>query len=131
MVIPTIVRMNTEVQLKINPESYLRFWCFERSWFLKVECLNPSLHNAQEWCLMKKQFQPTNTLLINWMITSVHSFNRAFTDVSSAFAVTQVAKHFRPFYKGTLIINKGFNKETGIKCWRWRCWFGSLWRSIY
>jgi hypothetical protein len=25
MVIPTIVRMNTEVQLKINPESYLRF----------------------------------------------------------------------------------------------------------
>jgi N-ethylmaleimide reductase len=28
---------------------------------------------------------------------------------------TEVAKHFRPFYKGTLIINKSFNKETGIK----------------
>jgi hypothetical protein len=30
------------------------------------------------------------------------------------FAVTEVAKHFE-FYKGTLIINKSFNKETGIK----------------
>lgn len=28
------------------------------------------------------------------------------------FAVTEVAKHFRPLYKGTLIINRGFNKET-------------------
>lgn len=28
------------------------------------------------------------------------------------YAVTQVAKHFRPLYKGTLIINKGFNKTT-------------------
>jgi N-ethylmaleimide reductase len=26
-----------------------------------------------------------------------------------------VAKHFRPLYKGTLIINKGFNGETGNK----------------
>ncbi|RWZ88554.1 MAG: alkene reductase [Hydrotalea sp. AMD] len=28
------------------------------------------------------------------------------------FAVTQVAKHFRPLYQGTLMINKGFNKAS-------------------
>lgn len=28
------------------------------------------------------------------------------------FAVMQVAKHFRPLYNGTLMINKGFNKAT-------------------
>ena len=28
------------------------------------------------------------------------------------FAVMQVAKHFRPLYNGTLVINKGFNKAT-------------------
>jgi N-ethylmaleimide reductase len=29
--------------------------------------------------------------------------------------VVEVAKHFRPLYKGTLIINKGFTGETGNK----------------
>jgi N-ethylmaleimide reductase len=41
-------------------------------------------------------------------------FTEPFTDVTDVpHAVGEVAKHFRPLYKGTLIINKGFNKETG------------------
>lgn len=37
-----------------------------------------------------------------------------FTNVADVpFAVNEVAKHFRPLYHGTLIINKGFNKESG------------------
>ena len=41
-------------------------------------------------------------------------FMEPFNDVSEVpFAVTEVAKHFRPLYNGTLIINNGFNKETG------------------
>ena len=31
------------------------------------------------------------------------------------FAVPHVAKHYRPLYNGTLIINKGFTKATAIK----------------
>ncbi len=31
------------------------------------------------------------------------------------FAVTAIAKHFRPLINGTLIINKGFNKATATK----------------
>ena len=39
-----------------------------------------------------------------------------FTDVSEVpYAVTEVAKHFRPMYNGLLMINKGFTKETGNK----------------
>ena len=39
-----------------------------------------------------------------------------FTPVADIpYAVAQVAKHFRPLYKGTLIINKGFSGETGNK----------------
>jgi N-ethylmaleimide reductase len=29
------------------------------------------------------------------------------------FAVTNIAKHFRPLYKGTLMINSGFTQEKG------------------
>ncbi|MBO0593707.1 alkene reductase [Cellulophaga sp. E16_2] len=37
-----------------------------------------------------------------------------FTDVSEIpFAVTEIARHFRPLYDGTLMINSGFTYETG------------------
>jgi N-ethylmaleimide reductase len=49
------------------------------------------------------------------MITSVHSFNGAFTDVSEVPCSNSSSQTFQTVYKGTLIINKGFNKETGIK----------------
>jgi N-ethylmaleimide reductase len=39
-----------------------------------------------------------------------------FTPVDNVpFAVAEVAKHFRPLYTGTLILNKGFNGESGNK----------------
>ncbi|UZD21117.1 alkene reductase [Algoriphagus halophytocola] len=37
-----------------------------------------------------------------------------FTDVSEKpYLVTEIAKHFRPLYKGTLVINAGFDQEKG------------------
>ncbi|WP_339876115.1 alkene reductase [uncultured Algoriphagus sp.] len=39
-----------------------------------------------------------------------------FTDVSEIpFLVSHIAKHFRPLYKGTLVINAGFDQEKGNK----------------
>ena len=39
-----------------------------------------------------------------------------FTDVSgNENAIQEVAKHFRSFYKGIIIINRGFTKETAAK----------------
>ena len=39
-----------------------------------------------------------------------------FTDVSEIpYAVTQIAKHFRPLYNGTLMINSAFDQEKGNK----------------
>jgi N-ethylmaleimide reductase len=39
-----------------------------------------------------------------------------FTDVSDIpYAVTEIAKHYRPLYKGKLIINNGFDQESGNK----------------
>ena len=80
--------------------------------------LNPSLHNAQGM-ILDEQITPTHEYIINRLndygLAYIH-LTEPFTDVSEVhFAVTEVAKHFRPFYKGTLIINKSFNKETGIK----------------
>ena len=38
------------------------------------------------------------------------------TDISgNKFAVQQIAKHYRPLYKGTLIINRSFDKDKGNK----------------
>jgi len=39
-----------------------------------------------------------------------------FTDVTDVpGAIQEVAKHFRKIYNGTIIINRGFNKETAIR----------------
>jgi N-ethylmaleimide reductase len=39
-----------------------------------------------------------------------------FTDVSEIpYLVTEIAKHYRPMYKGTLAINAGFDQEKGNK----------------
>lgn len=80
--------------------------------------LNPSLHNAQGM-MLDEQTIPTHEYIINRLndygLAYIH-LTEPFTPVDDVpFAVTEVAKHFRPFYKGTLIINKSFTKETGIK----------------
>ncbi|WP_188051204.1 alkene reductase [Flavobacterium sp. GP15] len=80
--------------------------------------LNPSLHNAQGMMLDKDTI-PTHEYIVNRLndygLAYVH-LTEPFTPVEDVpYAVNEVAKHFRPFYNGTLIINKGFTKETGSK----------------
>lgn len=80
--------------------------------------LNPSMHNAQGM-MVDEETIPTHEYIVNKLndygLAYVH-LTEPFTDVTNVpFAVTEIAKHFRPLYKGTLIINKSFNKESGIK----------------
>ena len=80
--------------------------------------LNPSLHNAQGMMLDELTI-PTH----EYIITRLNDYGLAYVHLTEPyapvddvpFAVTEVAKHFRPFYKGTLIINKSFTKATGEK----------------
>jgi N-ethylmaleimide reductase len=78
--------------------------------------LNPSLHGL--FGMMVDQLTiPTFEYIVNRLndygLAYLH-LTEPFTPVENVpFAVTEVAKHFRPKFEGTLIINKGFNKETG------------------
>ncbi|MDB5207637.1 MAG: NADH:flavin oxidoreductase [Flavisolibacter sp.] len=79
---------------------------------------NPSSHNV-----FGMQIDEVTIPTFEYIIKRLNDYGLAyihltepFTDVANVpFAVTEVAKHFRPLYNGTLIINKGFNKETGTK----------------
>jgi NADH:flavin oxidoreductases, Old Yellow Enzyme family len=77
--------------------------------------LNPSLHGIQGMMLDEE------TIAVHdYIVEKLNDYNLAylhltepFTDVSgNALAIQEVAKHFRPVYKGALIINRGFNKAT-------------------
>ena len=80
--------------------------------------LNPSLHNLFG-ITVDEETIPT----FEYIVQRLNSYNLAYLHLSEPFtpvdevpyAVKEVAKHFRPLYKGTLIINKGFNQETGNK----------------
>ena len=58
-----------------------------------------------------------------YIIKKLNDYNLAyihlsepFTDVSEIpYAVSEIAKHFRPLYNGTLMINTSFDKEKGNK----------------
>lgn len=78
--------------------------------------LNPSLHNAFGMTLDEETI-PTFEYIVkqlnNYNLAYVH-LSEPFTDVSEVpHAVTNIAKHFRPLYKGTLIINSEFDQEKG------------------
>ncbi len=75
---------------------------------------NPSAHNLFGM-VIDEQTIPTFEYIIrrlnDYGLAYIH-LTEPFNDVSEVpFAVQEVAKHFRPFYTGTLIINKGFTKE--------------------
>ncbi len=79
---------------------------------------NPSLHGlfGME---MDEQTIPTFEYIINKLndydLAYIH-LSEPFTDVSNVpYAVKHIAKHFRPMYKGTLMINGGFNQEKAHK----------------
>ena len=79
---------------------------------------NPCAHN-----LFGMEIDELTIPTFEYIINRLTSYGLAyihltepFTDVNEVpFAVTEVAKHFRPLYQGTLIINKGFNKESATR----------------
>ena len=79
---------------------------------------NPSL-NGVFGMTMDEETIPT----FEYIIKKLNDYNLAyihlsepFTDVSDIpYAVEHIAKHFRPLYNGTLMINSGFDQESGNK----------------
>lgn len=80
--------------------------------------LNPSLHG-----IMGILVDDETIALYDYILNRLNNYGLAyihliepFTDVSGVSgAIQEVAKHFRKIYKGTIIINRGFNKETANK----------------
>ncbi|SIQ66495.1 alkene reductase [Maribacter ulvicola] len=79
---------------------------------------NPSL-DGMFGITMDENTIPT----FEYIIKELNDYNLAyihlsepFTDVSEIpYAVKNIAEHFRPLYNGTLIINAGFDQESGNK----------------
>tara|TARA_R110002051_G_scaffold325867_1_gene432613 strand:- start:153200 stop:154303 length:1104 start_codon:yes stop_codon:yes gene_type:complete len=79
---------------------------------------NPSLHGLFGMT-MDEETIPTFEYLISklndYALAYVH-LSEPFSDVSEVpYAVTEIAKHFRPLYQGTLMINTAFDQEKGNK----------------
>ncbi|MGM1054453.1 MAG: alkene reductase [Bacteroidota bacterium] len=80
--------------------------------------LNPSMDGIFGM-KMDEETIPT----FDYIIKKLNDYNLAylhlsepFTDVSAIpYAVTEIAKRYRPIYKGTIIINGGFDQEKGNK----------------
>ncbi len=80
--------------------------------------LNPSLHGAFGMTLDKETI-PTFDYIVerlnDYNLAYVH-LSEPFTDVTNVpYAEPNIAKRYRPKYKGTLIINNNFNQEKGNK----------------
>jgi N-ethylmaleimide reductase len=79
---------------------------------------NPSL-NGLFGMTMDEDTIPTFEYIIkklnDYNLAYVH-LSEPFTDVSDIpYAVTEIAKHFRPLYNGTLLINSDFDQDKGNK----------------
>ncbi len=77
---------------------------------------NPSLHKIFGITATEESI-PTFDYIIEKLnaydLAYVH-LSEPFTDVSDVpYLETQIAKHYRKIYKGTLMINGGFNRESG------------------
>ncbi|MDP2068205.1 MAG: alkene reductase [Lutibacter sp.] len=77
---------------------------------------NPSMHKLHG-ITVDEETIPTFEYIIkklnDYQLAYVH-LSEPFTDVSIVpFAVKEIAKHFRPLYHGTLMINGGFTQKTG------------------
>lgn len=78
--------------------------------------LNPSLHGVFGMT-MDEETIPTFDYIINklneYSLAYLH-LSEPFTDVSAlAFSEKEIAKRYRPIYKGTIIINAAFDQEKG------------------
>lgn len=79
---------------------------------------NPSL-NGIFGMTMDEETIPTFEYIIkklnDYDLAYIH-LSEPFNDVSDIpYAVKHIAKHFRPLYKGTLMINAGFDQDSGNK----------------
>jgi len=79
---------------------------------------NPSL-NGMFGITMDEDTIPTFEYIIkklnDYDLAYIH-LSEPFTDVSDiSYAVKNIAKHFRPLYNGTLMINAGFDQDSGNK----------------
>lgn len=80
--------------------------------------LNPSLNG-----IMGISVDDETIEFYNYVVNRLNDYGLAyihliepFTDVTTnTDAIQEVAKHFRKIYNGTIIINRGFNKETATK----------------
>lgn len=80
--------------------------------------LNPSLHG-----IMGIEVDQETIATYDYIVNKLNGYSLAylhliepFTDVSgNAHAIPEVAKHFRKIYNGSIIINRGFNKQTASK----------------
>ncbi|MEL4307869.1 alkene reductase [Joostella sp. CR20] len=78
--------------------------------------LNPSMHG-----MFGMQADEETIPTFDYIVEKLNDYNLAylhlsepFTDVSEVpFLVTEIAKHYRPLYNGTLMINTNFNQESG------------------
>lgn len=80
--------------------------------------LNPSL-NGVFGMTADEETIPTFEYIVkklnDYDLAYLH-LSEPFTDVSEIpYLVSKIAKHFRPLYKGTLVINAGFDQEKGNK----------------
>lgn len=80
--------------------------------------LNPSLHGIFGMTLDEETI-PT----FEYIVKKLNDYDLAYLHLSEPFndvsdvphAVTNIAEHFRPLYKGNLMINGGFDREKGNK----------------
>lgn len=80
--------------------------------------LNPSLNGIMGILVDDETIE-----LYNYIVNRLNGYDLAylhliepFTDVSgNSNAIQEVAKHFRKIYNGTIIINRGFNRESATK----------------
>jgi N-ethylmaleimide reductase len=78
--------------------------------------LNPSLHGLFGISVDEETI-PT----FEYIVKRLNDYGLAYLHLSEPFApvdqvphaVKEIARHFRPLYRGTLIINKGFTRQTG------------------
>lgn len=77
---------------------------------------NPSMHNIHGIFIDDETiplFEYVIKKLNHYHLAYIH-LSEPFTDVSNVpFSVKNIAKHFRPLYNGTLIINHNFTQESG------------------
>ncbi|MBY9004477.1 MAG: alkene reductase [Candidatus Lokiarchaeota archaeon] len=78
--------------------------------------LNPSFHDIFGITIDKETI-PTFEYIVeklnNYNLAYLH-LSEPFTDVTNVpFSEPNIARHFRPLYKGTLMINNEFNQEIG------------------